>query len=327
MDLLPALAFEDLAPWPAPERVALAFSGGADSVFLALAWRAWSGQLRPQAWIVDHGHCADSAERAAAAADLATTLDLEPRILTHRRGSEVAPGQGPSADAGSPASSPNEDDLRRRRYHLLGEQSTAADVQVLLTGHHADDQAETVLFRILRGTGLRGLAGVPARRELRPGLEVRRPLLTVRRDAIRAHLAAAGVPWLEDPSNADPACASRNRLRLEILPALTGVASADPVQALLRLQSDAAAWQECQEQLLDPQAEWRSLPSYLRRAAIAAQLRQAQIKVSPQRLLDLEGALMTRGSASINAHWRLTTSGGGLSLRVRRQAASHPEGC
>jgi tRNA(Ile)-lysidine synthetase-like protein len=81
-------------------------------------------------------------------------------------------------------------------------------------GHHADDQAETVLFRILRGTGVRGLAGIPYRRD--PFV---RPLLDVRRAEIERYLARRSIPFVRDPSNADPRYA-RARIRHQILPAL-----------------------------------------------------------------------------------------------------------
>ena len=106
---------------------------------------------------------------------------------------------------------------------------------VLLTAHHRDDQAETFLLQALRGSGLDGLAAMPARRAFAAG-ELWRPLLDVPRAAVEAFIAAEGVAYLDDPSNADPHYA-RNRLRLAALPALReGFPQADA--ALAR----SAAW-------------------------------------------------------------------------------------
>lgn len=213
--------FDGVGPWPPGTRVALAFSGGADSVYLAETWVRWSQgrQLEARALIVDHGHREGCAEAATHAADLARGIGLSADIL---RGS----GGG------------NEADLRDLRYALLTEAMQEAGESVLATAHQADDNAETILLRILRGTGLKGLRGIPRTRQLAPGLEVRRPLLNLRRAAIRSALRAAGSGWWEDPTNADPSAATRNLIRLELLPALRAAATGDPVKALLRLRRE-----------------------------------------------------------------------------------------
>jgi tRNA(Ile)-lysidine synthase len=92
---------------------------------------------------------------------------------------------------------------RAARYAALGEACRANGIAVLLTAHHADDQAETLLMRLARGSGLAGLAGVRARAEI-AGVEVRRPLLARRRHELEAVLAAAGWQPADDPSNRDP---------------------------------------------------------------------------------------------------------------------------
>jgi tRNA(Ile)-lysidine synthase len=94
--------------------------------------------------------------------------------------------------------------------------------------------AETILLRIVRGSGLRGLRGIPARRG-----RVIRPLLGERRATLRAALDSAGIEFLEDPTNADPAAADRNRVRAEVLPALERV-NPRTVDALVRLGGLAA---------------------------------------------------------------------------------------
>ncbi|HEX9793985.1 MAG TPA: tRNA lysidine(34) synthetase TilS [Planctomycetota bacterium] len=308
-------ALAALGPWPAGSRVALAASGGADSTFLALAWRAFAATkdgLETQVWIVDHGHRPGTALAAARALAQYRALDLPAAVL--RVGTAAAPGSAAGGAAGG------ETDLRERRYAALFAAAREWGASVLLTAHHADDLAETVLLRLLRGTGLRGLAGIPARRAAgpaAPGLELRRPLLGLRAAAIRAALRAAGQPWLEDPTNADPAAAARNRLRQVLWPALATLATGDPVAAVLRLAGEAAEWNECLETLLAAAADWRALPGYLRRQAVAGALRGLGATVSPARLLDLEGALLARGSAAVDAAHRLSIAGGPLRVHVR----------
>ncbi len=108
---------------------------------------------------------------------------------------------------------------RRRRYDWLTAVAREAGAVWVATGHTADDQAETVLHRLLRGTGLRGMCGIPARRPLAPGVEVVRPLLRVRRADVLAYLQELGQDVRHDSSNADLRF-TRNRLRHELLPHL-----------------------------------------------------------------------------------------------------------
>lgn len=105
---------------------------------------------------------------------------------------------------------------RRLRYEFFLEVAHDVGGRHVAVAHTADDQAETVLHRLLRGTGLRGLAGMAATRQLAPGVSLVRPLLAVPRRAVRGFLAATGQAWCEDETNADTARA-RNFLRHEIL--------------------------------------------------------------------------------------------------------------
>jgi len=109
----------------------------------------------------------------------------------------------------------SEEDARLRRYGFLSEMEEVVDAQWTLTAHHGDDQAETVLFRIIRGTGLRGLAGIPTERA--PGLY--RPLLPFSREDLLVYARENGVPFRDDPTNLDPTY-PRNFLRHHILPQL-----------------------------------------------------------------------------------------------------------
>ena len=165
--------------------LALAVSGGADSLALmALAADAFG----PNAHVlsVDHGLRAEAAAECAMVAGLAQALGLPHRTLTI----SVATGGDMQARA------------RAARYAAMGDWCRANGISRLLTAHHADDQAETLLMRLARGSGLAGLSGI------RPlacieGLSVLRPLLGRRRAELAAIVAARGWTPVDDPSNRD----------------------------------------------------------------------------------------------------------------------------
>ena len=303
---------------PPARPVLLACSGGGDSTFLAWAWSRHADLLPPaRVVVVDHAHRADAAPDARAAAERLAGLGLPTEVVRC-----PAAGSGVGGAVGTPP--PAENELRERRHRALRAAALRHGASAVLTGHTADDQAETLLLRLARGTGLRGLAGIPERRGYATGVLLLRPLLGLRRAEMRAALAAAGVPWADDPSNADPAANARARLRAEVLPALAGVATGDPVRALLRLQAEAAAWREAVADLLAAAADWRGLPSLLRREAVAARLRAVGATVSPARLADLEGALLARGRAGIDADLELVLEAGDLAVVTRRSRTGRP---
>lgn len=330
MPHLTAALFDKLGPWNSDLSVAIGFSGGADSVFLALAWRHFCQQLpelasiKTQIWVVDHEHHSGSGQVAQAAAALAESLDIgSVEILRASAWAPPAPsGEGEQA-------------LRWLRYACFARAAGHNETDVLLLGHQADDQAETLLLRILRGTGMFGLAGIPERRLMQralgpdspgplvplPPTEVRRPLLSLRRAEIRARLCAGGQGWLPDPSNDDPLYASRNGVRLEGLPLLARWATGDPVRALLRLQREAEDWKRTEvEGVLEliHSGTWVEAAGPQRRRAIQIVMQRSGYTTHPARLHDLEGALLRRGSANLDDLARLTVAGGALRLVPRR---------
>jgi tRNA(Ile)-lysidine synthetase-like protein len=177
-------------------RILIGVSGGVDSVVLLdlVATRF------PDATIAvahfDHGWRDESAEDARWVGELARSWNAE--CL---------------AGAGTPTSH-TETSARTSRYGFFHSAAEAWRADVFLTAHHADDQAETVLFRLARGAGTRGLRGIPARRGM-----ITRPLLPIRRAEIRHYADARGLTWREDKSNLDTRHA-RNRIRHLLLPAL-----------------------------------------------------------------------------------------------------------
>ena len=261
------------------------------------------GQNHPSifARVVDHGLRPESSADAERAVELLTDMGYDAKVLrlAHPAGK-------------------NEADWRRFRYQLLADEALILGASLVLTAHTADDSAETILMRLMRGTGIRGLAGIPARRSLAQGIDLYRPMLHLRADDVREALVDAGQEWVEDLSNADSTVAVRNFLRHEVMPGLEHLATGDPILALNRLAAEVEDWQESLGALLlQAETDWRGLPSYLRRQAVAKHLRDLGETVSPTRLLNLEGALARNGSAAINETHRLSISGGGLSLRAR----------
>lgn len=108
---------------------------------------------------------------------------------------------------------------RKARYRALGEKARRGRFTAVATGHQLDDQAETVLLHLLRGTSLEGLGGIAPRRELISGVELIRPLLPLTRAEVLLYLKRHELDWREDASNADPAF-TRNWVRREVLPLL-----------------------------------------------------------------------------------------------------------
>jgi tRNA(Ile)-lysidine synthase len=131
-----------------------------------------------------------------------------------------------------------ENAARRARYDWLLQVAQERGAQWVATGHTADDQAETVLHRLLRGTGIKGLAGISARRPLGPGLEVIRPLLRATRAEVLAFLRDQGQPYRQDTANADLRF-TRNRIRHALLPFLAEEYNPAIVPVLCRLADQA----------------------------------------------------------------------------------------
>jgi tRNA(Ile)-lysidine synthase len=194
----------------AGHRVAAAVSGGADSVALVLWLHAQSGRTPPRAVLAGlihvnhHLRGADSDRDEQFCRALATRLCV-PIEVVH------APVTGVGARSPEAAA-------RAERYRAFEGAATRLQAARVATAHTADDQAETVLLRLLRGTSSRGLSGI---REIR-GPYVR-PLLACRRADLRAQLVAAAESWCEDATNADRSLA-RNRVRHDLLPVIEHIA-------------------------------------------------------------------------------------------------------
>jgi tRNA(Ile)-lysidine synthase len=218
-------ALDDLEPG---DLVLAACSGGADSLALAaaLAFVAPRAGLRAGGVSVDHGLQEGSAQRAATAAALMSKLGLDPA-----RSVAVTPAKG------------NEAAARAARYEALDHEGRAYHAAAILLGHTLDDQAETVLLGLARGSGSRSLAGMPARRGL-----YRRPLLGLRRATTAAACAELALdPW-QDPHNHDFRF-TRARVRHQLMPVLEEALGPGVAEALARTAGQLRADAECLDDL------------------------------------------------------------------------------
>lgn len=216
-----------LADLPPGAVVAAAVSGGADSLALAAAL----SQLRPGsvALVVDHGLQQGSAEVAERAAEQCLGLGLDAVVLS----ACSPPGAGRVENSGPEAAA------RSLRYGLLDDAVAARGLAAVLLGHTLEDQAETVLLGLARGSGARALAGMAPSRGT-----YRRPLLGVDRATVRAACVEAGLAPHDDPHN-DDAAYTRVRVRRDVLPLLEQALGPGVAAALARtaeqLRADADA--------------------------------------------------------------------------------------
>lgn len=194
-------------------RVLLATSGGPDSMALlalslALHDRRTPSMFEPIIAHVDHGLRPESDAEATLVRKIASRLALP---FEHRRLSWPD-------DQGRVSS----ETARMARWAALDELAAGVGADTILTAHHADDQAETILMRLARGTGLSGLAGIPERRVTSGGRVVLRPLLTCPRSALMSIVEEARLPHVADPTN-DDTTRARERIRHQVLPALEAI--------------------------------------------------------------------------------------------------------
>lgn len=239
------------------ERFIVGVSGGLDSAALAniMSQIVKTGALSGPFAIahLDHGLRLDSPEDFKFVRDLASSLGV--KFIGKRV--ELAKMLGPDKAR-------LEEEAREKRYRFFYEAACEFKATVVLTAHHADDQAETVLQRILRGTAMRGLAGIHETRILALDVRVVRPLLPFRRSEIEAYAAERSLKHREDSSNSDVRF-TRNRIRHEILPMLEKVypgcaenlaAVADAAQSALETLDDSA------ENFLKKVRKSKDIPKY-----------------------------------------------------------------
>ncbi|SDO91783.1 tRNA(Ile)-lysidine synthase [Klenkia soli] len=300
--------------------VLVACSGGADSLALAaaIAFEAPRAGVPAGAVTVDHGLQAGSADRAAATADLLRGLGLAPVVVATVR---VGTAGGPEAAA------------RDARYAALTAAAQEHGARVAL-GHTRDDQAETVLLGLGRGSGPRSLAGMPARRG-----PLWRPLLGLDRATTRAACTAQGLPVWDDPHNTDPAF-TRVRLRTEVLPLLEEVLGGGVAAALARTAAMAREDADALDALArvpDPTdcSALAALPAAIRRRAVRNWLLGSGVRDLAAVHLQAVDALVVAwrgqgrvdlpgGAGVVRASGRLALQGPPPPLSTPRSEEPHP---
>jgi len=223
--------------------VLAAVSGGADSVAMLRALAALKRKAAGVGRLIvahfNHRLREEAVEDARFVGQLAERLGLACEL-----------GEADTAATARLAGDGLEAAARAERYAFLQAAAERIGARYVVTAHTADDQAETILHRILRGTALAGLAGMSRARPLGHSATLIRPLLGIRRGEIVEYLRQIGQPYREDASNASVAH-TRNRIRLELLPQLADQFNPDIVTALLRLGATARDAQRVIDSLTD----------------------------------------------------------------------------
>jgi tRNA(Ile)-lysidine synthase len=230
--------YAGLQPHAAGTTLLVALSGGPDSVALARA----AAQLHAEGLIgrIVLAHFNHQLRGAASDSDELFVRELH-KQLTCREGSEVlfCCGRQDVLSSARENKANLEATARRLRYQWLADIARAEGAEVVLTGHTADDQAETVLHHIMRGTGLCGLRGIARCRPLRPPTRLVRPMLGLSRQQVLTYLASMGQPYCVDATNHDLR-QTRARIRHELVPSLQAANNGQVVRILCRLAEEAA---------------------------------------------------------------------------------------
>jgi tRNA(Ile)-lysidine synthase len=304
--------------------VLVACSGGADSLALAaaVAFEAPRAGVPAGAVTVDHGLQPGSAQRAERTAALLGRMGLAPVLVV---AASVGADGGPEGAA------------RAARYAALTQAATAHGARVAL-GHTLDDQAETVLLGLGRGSGPRSVAGMVEHRDA-GGVTWWRPLLGVRRATTRAACAAQDLPVWEDPWNTDPAY-TRVRLRTEVLPLLEEVLGGGVAPALARtaalLRADLDALDDLAAAHLAalggdgglPAGQVAALPEALRTRVLRGWLRAAGVRDLQAVHLAAVDALLVRwrgqGRVDLPGGAGVVRASGRLAVLGPEPGAPHP---
>jgi tRNA(Ile)-lysidine synthase len=221
----------------APSGLVVAVSGGPDSVALLRALL----HARPAARPLVLAHLNHQLRGAESDADEAFVRDLYAALVACGTAALELRCARMDVAAQARAEGGNLEAVARRlRYAWLTRIAQETHCSVVATGHTANDQAETVLHRLLRGTGLKGLRGIAAQRPLAPGMQLVRPLLHATRDEVLAYLKQEGQAYRQDQSNWNVAL-TRNRIRQELLPLLACQFNPAIISVLGRLAEQAAA--------------------------------------------------------------------------------------
>lgn len=293
---------------PAESRVLCAVSGGLDSMCLLHFMNTWGQMGKFPVMAAHFNH------------RLRPTADRDEAFVRRYCETEKIPFVSGSGDVRALADREGlslEEAARKLRYAFLRETAEREGCAVILTAHHADDNAETMLLNLVRGTGVKGLTGIPADRD-----GVLRPFLEITRTDLETYAAAHDIPHVEDETNADPDAAARNLLRLKVMPLLKQL-NPHAVEHL-----NETARQLCViDRSLDMEAEQRTAHAEARKGRVTLSrqaLHEAPPSVRPRmllRLFDLLGVgRKDIGAVHLNAILDLTDYDAG---KERRLALPH----
>jgi len=279
-----------------PERLAVGFSGGADSTALLLALHQAGHEVI--AWHVDHGWRVDSAREAD--------------VL--RRQVDVWGIEFHSASVDATSVSNREATARKARHAQFALWAKAQGIRTLCLGHHRDDQAETVCMRMLQGAGVAGCAGMQPVWEL-DHLSIVRPLLRVPKAILKVALRQAGVRWLEDASNQDTTLL-RNHIRHRLFPGIrkNGVDPSDlfcrwqkqasRLAVILNEQASTAGIRQRQGVVSMPWNDWREMAGPVRACVLQHMIA----------MLFGEGVVLGRRHIELAESWLWKGGRGGIDL-------------
>ncbi len=247
--------------------VLVAVSGGPDSVALLRALVKLRSKVTGKGTI-HVGHFNHRWRAAASDQDEQSVRDLCERLAIR-------------CHVGSTSSTEKKEEVARsQRYDFLRATAEAVGARYLVVAHNANDQAETILHRILRGTALRGLSGIPARRTLGEAVTLCRPMLWATREVVVDYLSDIGQPYRVDESNQD-VCFTRNRIRHELLPQLAQEYNVNVVESLTRLGQVASE----ANQIIDVEVQKRLKESVRLQNDKSVELDRATLLKLPKHLL------------------------------------------
>nr|WP_256372737.1 tRNA lysidine(34) synthetase TilS [Roseibium sp. RKSG952] len=311
------------------ESLAFAVSGGADSTALLVLFdewacrNGWAGQF--EAFTVDHGLRPESALEAGAVGELCAIRGIHHEVLHWR-------GDKPQSNLQAAA--------RAARYRLLADAMKRRRLHALVLGHHLDDQIETFLDRLTRGSGVYGLGGMAPENKLGPeGLHLLRPMLEVGKARLAASLEARSVPWSEDRSNRDKAY---KRVRLRNLARQLAEEGLEPqrlAQTAERMRRASSALQAWVQKVWSDHVEvhpsgpvrlsypiWADLPLEIRLKLLAEMILRVTASPTPSRLQKLEGL---EASLQSSGHTKSSLAGAFVQRRdgtlfAWKEAGRHP---
>ena len=287
--------------------ILLAISGGADSVAMLRCFAALYEQTSTRDAAIQVAHVNHALRGGESDGDAVFVRELADRFGFAYHETRLMPEMFDTDDSGS-----FEAAARKLRYDFLQRTAEQNSLRYVALAHNADDQAETILHRILRGTGVAGLAGIPAFRPLGEAVTIIRPMLSFSKKQILAYLAAIAQPFRTDSSNAESRY-TRNKIRNDLLPQLASGYNHNVVESLVRLGSQAADWA----------AYIRSQTDALFDRAVIFQSYKTLVQVEP--LVDAPTLLVRELFVMIwsRQHWHLRDMTFAHWERLAEMAASH----